>query len=116
MNKQKDLMKFLLIGFITTTLSIGISHVNQVFAEDEEHEKKSGNLLSIVPQSKMSLADGIKQSTKGTAAPISAKFESDEKGKLSLSVYTAEKGLNVDSQNNSFNEISGSPESPTWNP
>ncbi len=116
MDKKNDLMKFLLIGFISIALSFGISNLKQSFAEDEEHEKDASALLNAIPQSKVSLADGIRQSTKGTVVPISAKFELDEKGKIALSVYTAEKGLTVDPQNNAFNEISGSPESPTWNP
>ncbi len=116
MDRKKDLMKFLLIGFIGIALSFGISNLKQSFAEDEEHEKDTGALLSVISQSKVSLADGIRQATKGTEVPISAKFELNEKGKLALSVYTAEKGLSVDLQNNNFKEISGSPESATWNP
>ena len=49
-------------------------------------------LLQALGNAKVSLADGLKQSTKGTAVPISAKFELDDKKQLSLSVYTAEKG------------------------
>ena len=49
-------------------------------------------LLQALAKAKVSLADGLKQSTKGTEVPISAKFELDDKKQLSLSVYTAEKG------------------------
>lgn len=50
------------------------------------------------------------------AVPISAKFEMDDKGQLSLSVYTAAKGLGTDAEHNTLQELSGSPESGSWNP
>ena len=73
-------------------------------------------LLQALPQSKLSLADGLKQSTKGAEVPISAKFELDDKKQLSLSVYTAEKGLEVDSEHNVLKELAGSPEKTPWAP
>ena len=72
-------------------------------------------LISALPNSKLTLADGIQQAAK-TGAPISAKFEFDDQGKLSLSVYTAEKGLAVGPEANSFLELSGSPEQASWTP
>src|SRR3989475_11506337 len=46
---------------------------------------------------------------------ISAKFELED-GKLSLSVYTAEKGLAVPAEKNVLQELSGSPEQDKWTP
>ncbi len=116
MNRSKNLVKLLLVGLIGMFLSLGILNCQRVLAEDEEQERDSGALLRALSQSQVSLSDGIKKSTKGAEVPISAKYELDEKDKLSLSVYTAEKGLNVDPQSNTFKEISGSPVSATWNP
>jgi len=48
--------------------------------------------------------------------PISAKFEMDDKGQLSLSVYTAAKGLGTDAEHNTLQEVSGSPEYESWRP
>ena len=62
------------------------------------------------------MTDGIQQAAKAGEAPISAKFEFDDAGKLSLSVYTAEKGLSVGSEHNVLKELSGSPEQDRWNP
>ena len=73
-------------------------------------------LLQALPNSKLSLSDGLKQSTKGTEVPISAKFELDDNKKLSLSIYTAEKGLVVDSEHNVLKELAGSPEKTPWAP
>ena len=79
-------------------------------------EADQAALLQALPKSKLSLADGLKQSTKGTEVPISAKFELDDNKKLSLSIYTAEKGLVVDSEHNVLKELAGSPEKTPWAP
>ncbi len=85
-------------------------------AQEKEPEGDYGPLLKVLPKSKHTLADGIRQATKSTEVPISAKFELDENGKLSLSVYTAEKGLTTDAEHNVLKELSGSPETTAWNP
>lgn len=107
--------KILVMLAISTVFSFCILNSRQALAEEKE-DKGSAALISALTTAKVSLADGIRQAAKGTEAPISAKYELDEKGNLSLSVYTAEKGLSVDQQNNNFKEISGSPESATWSP
>src|SRR5256714_9461405 len=75
--------------------------------------------LQAVPQalvkSKLSLLAGIRQASQGSARAITAKFEL-EVGKLSLSVYTAEKGLAVPAEKNVLQELSGSPEQDKWTP
>ncbi len=73
-------------------------------------------LLKVLSHSKHSLADGIRQATKSTEVPISAKFELDDNGKLSLSVYTAENGLTTDAEHSVLKELSASPEAAAWNP
>ena len=85
-------------------------------AQEKEPEGDYGPLLKVLPQSKHTLADGIRQATNAPEVPISAKFELDHNGKLSLSVYTAEKGLTTDAEHNVLKEISGSPEAAAWNP
>lgn len=73
-------------------------------------------LLKALPASKLSLVDGIEQVSKNGEAAISAKFEMDDGGKLSLSVYTAQKGLAVDAESNVLKEYGGSPETTPWAP
>src|SRR4051812_15433004 len=80
----------------------------------EEHD--NGKLLAALPKTKVSLAQGLEQATKGPEVPISAKFEMDDKGALSLSVYTAEKGVGVAADHNVLKELSGSPEAGAWKP
>jgi uncharacterized membrane protein YkoI len=71
-------------------------------------------LLAALPKSKLTLAQGIEQAA-AKEAVISAKFELED-GKLSLSVYTAEKGLGIDAEHNVLKEFAGSPESEKWHP
>jgi len=72
-------------------------------------------LCKEITKTKASLSDGIQQSSK-TETPISAKFELDEKGKLSLSVYTAVKGTNVNAELNVLKEWAGTPDGGRWAP
>ena len=83
-------------------------------AADEKEDY--GKLLKVLPKSKHSLAEGIKQAAaKAPEVAISAKFELED-GKLSLSVYTAQKGFGGDSEHNILKELSGSPETTQWKP
>jgi hypothetical protein len=72
-------------------------------------------VIESLPQSKLTLSQGIEQAAKGDEAAISAKFEIHE-GSLALSVYTAEKGLNGDAEHNVLKELIGSPSEEKWAP
>jgi hypothetical protein len=76
---------------------------------------RSDDLLQALSKSKHSLVDGIKQLSKAPTEAISAKFELED-GKLSLSVYTVAKGLDVDAEHNVLQEVAGSPEADAWTP
>ena len=80
-----------------------------------EDSKDTQALLEALGKSKHTLLDGVRQAAKGGAVPISAKFELED-GKLSLSVYTAGKGLSVEPEKNVLQELSGSPEGESWSP
>jgi hypothetical protein len=80
--------------------------------ENDEYAK----LLPALAKSKLTLAEGVKQAAaKSPEVAISAKFELED-GKLSLSVYTAEKGLRADAEHNVLKEVAGSPEAAAWKP
>jgi uncharacterized membrane protein YkoI len=98
------------LSMITLVLGGMVAQASRAGEEDQ------AALLQALPKSKLTLADGLKQSTKGTETPISAKFELDDNKQLSLSVYTAEKGLAVDSEHNVLKELAGSPEKTPWAP
>src|SRR6267378_806397 len=80
-----------------------------------DDSKDTQALLEALGKSKLTLSDGVRQAEKGGAVPISAKFELED-GKLSLSVYTAGKGLSVPPEQNVLQELSGSPEQDKWQP
>src|SRR5712691_6151173 len=80
-----------------------------------EEPKDIQALVQALDKSKHTLLDGIRQASQGSAAAISAKFELED-GKLSLSVYTAEKGLAVPAEKNVLQELSGTPEQDKWSP
>jgi len=73
------------------------------------------DLLKALGQSKHSLEEGIRQLTKSPEVALSGKFEMED-GHLSLSIYTAEKGLEVDPERNVLKEFAGSPEAAEWKP
>ncbi len=76
-----------------------------------------GSDLSILKQSKISLADGVAQVEKRYGSVVEAKFELADDGKsLSLSIYPAGKGLKMDSERNTFFEASGDPTGATYAP
>jgi hypothetical protein len=58
--------------------------------------------------------DAIRDAAKKGGTLISAKFEFDDAGKLFLSMYSAEKGLSVDPEENVPQEFSGNPEQSPW--
>jgi uncharacterized membrane protein YkoI len=98
-------------AFGILVLTIGMLASQTSFASDAAEQAA---LLQALPKSKLTLSDGLKQATKGAEMPISAKFELDDDKHLSLSIYTAEKGLAVDSEHNVLKELSGSPEKAPW--
>lgn len=74
-------------------------------------------LLKALPGARHTLVQGIEQAgAKAPEAALSAKFELDDHGKLSLSVYTAEKGLAADAEHNVLKELSGDPAAAQWAP
>ena len=107
---MKTLVNSILCTLTFCGVSIGFVHAAAYDAE------QAAALAQILPRSKLSLGDGIRQVSKGDEVAISAKFELDDNGKLSLSVYTAEKGLAVDPEHNVLKEFSGSPEQNSWAP
>ncbi len=72
-------------------------------------------LVRTLSSAKHSLLDGVRKAAKAPAVAISAKFEDEGKG-LSLSVYTAGRGLDVDAESNVLQEFAGDPTGLEWKP
>jgi hypothetical protein len=62
------------------------------------------------------MSQGLAKSESKYGPTIEAKFELDDAGKLSLSVYPAGKSLSFDSERNVFQELAGDPTAKTWKP
>jgi|RhiMetdeSRZDD1v2_1073273.scaffolds.fasta_scaffold82986_4 hypothetical protein len=87
------------------------------FASDVHAAGGDADVIKALSSAKVTLSAGIQQAqAKSPEVSISAKFEMDDKGQLSLSVYTAEKGLAVDAEHNVLKELSGSPAVARWRP
>jgi hypothetical protein len=97
---------------VTSILAIEIlSHdAARAFAADDDQQ-----LLKALTESKQTLAEGIEQAAKAPEVAISAKFEVED-SKLSLSVYTAGKGLTAPAESNVLKELAGSPLAAKWTP
>jgi len=98
-----------------TLAALAFCAVAALPAARAEDSKDTQALLEALGKSKHTLLDGVRQAAKAAGTPISAKFELED-GKLSLSVYTAGKGLSVEPEKNVLQELSGSPESESWAP
>lgn len=116
MKAKRGILNIFSVGVIAVFLTLSILGSQLIWAQYKPGEEY-GPLLKVLSKSKLSLADGIKQAVaKAPEAAISAKFELDDNKKLSLSVYTAEKGLDTDAEHNVLKELAGSPEGEKWAP
>lgn len=104
-----------LVAVVAVVSGLGVFGLRGFAGEEGGHDDAAA-LLKALPKSKHSLADGIRQAAKAPEVAISAKFELDDKGALSLSVYTAEKGSGTDAEHNVLKELAGSPEAGAWAP
>jgi hypothetical protein len=63
-----------------------------------------------------SMLAGIQQVQKTYGPVIEAKYELDDAGKLSLSIYPVTKGIRTNAEFNVFEEVAGAPDVPEWKP
>jgi uncharacterized membrane protein YkoI len=114
MSREKpSTLKLLATALVSAALAVAVPLFSLAKSYDDE---ETTALLQALNNSKVSTAEGVQQLTKGSEAAISAKYEFDDNKKLSLSVYTAEKGLAEDPEHNVLKEFSGSPEKAPWAP
>lgn len=72
-----------------------------------------GNDLNVLKTSKVTLAQGIAEAAK-VGPVIEAKFELDDSGALSLSLYPISDALTVDAERQTFKELAGDPTKATF--
>jgi len=112
MKIDAQLARFAVVALLASPIVVTAPAATAKVYDDQE----TAALVRALSGSKISLLEGLRQVGKGDEAAISAKFEFDDNHKLSLSVYTAEKGLAVDAEHNVLKEFSGSPEATAWAP
>jgi len=112
-HQTKSTLRLLGAALVTATVALVVA---QPLLAKQYSDEATTALLKVLDASKLGLADGVRQVSKGSETAISAKFELDDNNKLSLSVYTAEKGLGVDPEHNILKEFSGSPQQTPWSP
>lgn len=78
-------------------------------------DQSARDLIVKLKESKISLADGIRQSEKQYGLAISAKFELED-GALNLSVYNAKEGRGKDAERNVLTEAVGDASKSPWTP
>ena len=107
-------MKTMFLPWLSTASLVAVAALG-LRATNATAGSNQDELIKALAGSKHSLADGIQQLSKAPETAISAKFELED-GKLSLSVYTAGKGLAVEAEHNVLQEYAGSPEAAAWKP
>ena len=82
------------------------------------HAASEADLVGALAQSKVTIADALRQVIKAGQQPLSAKFEFDDAAKLSLSVYAAPHapGQTAATEGVMLQEMAGSPEQGAWKP
>ena len=114
MSRQKPSV-LQLLGAALVSVALALALPQSSFAKQYDDEETTA-LLRVLNNSKVGMAEGVRQLTKGGEAAISAKYELDDNKQLSLSVYTAEKGLGADPEHNILKEFGASPEKTPWAP
>ena len=97
---------------LTSTLILSLAFASFGFGADDD----TAALIAAVAKSKHTLVSGVPALVKSPEIAISAKFEFDDDHKLSLSVYSAEKGLAADAEHNILKEYSADPLAATLAP
>ncbi len=83
-------------------------------AAGDEYGKHDLALIQAMQQSKLTLADGIGQAVKW-GVPLSARFDLDDGGRLSLVVVVAARPVATEVENNEFRRLAGKP-TKGWQP
>lgn len=112
-NSEKQFsMKTSVAAILTAALVAVVASFPATAAGDDQSAR---DLIVKLKESKISLADGIRQSEKQYGLAISAKFELED-GALNLSVYNAKEGRGKDAEHNVLTEAAGDASKSPWTP
>jgi uncharacterized membrane protein YkoI len=110
--KRKFAMKAGVAAILITAL---LAVVTSLPATAAGGDQSAQALIARLKDSKISLADGIRQSEKQYGLAISAKFELED-GALNLSIYNAKEGRSKDAEHNVLSEAAGDAAKSPWTP
>jgi hypothetical protein len=99
----------LFLGALTIVLSSAL-------ASGPPQRTPDAKAVPLLGTAKVTLVQGIRQVQAKYGAVIEAKFELDDSGALSLSVYPVTKGLRTNSEFNVFEEAAGPATASPWKP
>ena len=80
----------------------------------DERAPELGDDLNVLHDATLTMSDGLRMAEEKYGVPIEAKFELDDAGALSLSIYPLGTGLELDAERNKFQELAGDPTASTW--
>jgi hypothetical protein len=85
-------------------------------AATDQRTPELGNDLSVLRRSRITMAQALARSEARDGPAIEAKFELDDQGHLSLSIYPVGHGMATDAERNTFFEAAGDPTAATFSP
>jgi uncharacterized membrane protein YkoI len=102
-------------GVAAISIAALLAVVSSFPASAAGDDQSTQALTAKLKESKISLADGIRQAEKQYGLAISAKFELED-GALNLSVYNAKEGRGKDAEHNVLTEAAGDASKSPWAP
>jgi len=103
---------------ITAALSLAAIAIvlGPASAAGPPHRTPDAGAVPLLDTAQITLVQGIKQVQAKYGPVIEAKFELDDSGALSLSVYPVTKSLNTNAEFNGFEEAAGPAAESPWKP
>jgi len=75
----------------------------------DQRTPELGNDLNVLKSAKIKMSAALAEAEAHHGATIEAKYEINDDGKLALSIYPVGKGIDTDSERNTFFELAGDP-------
>jgi hypothetical protein len=97
-------------------LAVGAIVLSSALASGPPQRTPDAKAVPLLGTAKVTLVQGIKQVQTKYGPVIEAKFELDDSGALSLSVYPVTKGLRTNAEFNVFEEAAGPATASSWKP
>src|SRR6266540_2523980 len=101
---------------VVLALAVGAIVLSSALASGPPQRTPDAKAVPLLGTAKVTLVQGIKQVQAKYGPVIEAKFELDDSGALSLSVYPVTKSLRTNAEFNVFEEAAGPATASPWKP